>query len=102
MKQLIKILLPTFVLLIPTAAYSQENLDLNQLDGKLLQQLACTGNTSNPELQASLEQLASMLTETSTDISFTEAELQTAYSQLTQIQSELLSNETVQEFCSDY
>ena len=105
MKQIIHILVATAFITLSTSVYAQETLSgINLSDFQQLKQLACTGNNSDPQLTASLDELQSTITQTLNlyGIEFTDEQLEYAYNQAAQVQSQLEAENTVQQFCADY
>ena len=106
MKQLIHILVAAIAMTISASAYAQETVSggISQSDLQQLQQLACTGNNSEPQLQASLDDLESTLTQalTAYGIELTAEQLQSAYNKTTQVLAQLEAENTVQQFCAGY
>ena len=62
------------------------------------------GSNNSPELQGILEQFESFLTQALTmeGVDVTNEQLQSAYNQAMQLQDELQTQPTVQQFCDDY
>ena len=104
MKQLIRVLIFAIAARTATTVNAQETPNINQSDLQQLQQLACTGNNNNSELQTSLQQLETTLTQALADggIELGDEQLQAAYSEAIQIQNQLQADSTVQQFCSGY
>ena len=100
MKQLLQVLIPTLAATISLSANAQE--DINSSDLQQLKQLACIGNSS-PQLQASLGELESTLTQILTvyNVELTDEQLKSAHNLATQVQAQLETEASVQEFCSD-
>lgn len=105
MKQLTYLLISTVAVIIPFYTAAQETTSLiDQLDLQQLQELACSGNTNSTELQSTITELESMLSQAliNGEIDITDAELQAAYNQAILLQDELKMHPKVQEFCDGY
>ncbi len=94
----------TLSLTITTGINAQETIDLNisqeQLD--FLKNFACSGDISDPELQASLTEIESLLSQTlaSYDLEFTDEQLASLGAMATEAKLQLESEEAVVNFCS--
>ena len=106
MKKLIHTLIFTIATAsISTSASAQETIEtINPSDLQELQQLACTGNSNSPELQASLGELESTIMQTlaAYGMELTDEQLESAYAQATATQNQLEAENTLQQFCADY
>ncbi len=104
MKQLIKILATAIALAIAIATHAQETVSFTPKDLVLLRQLACEENSGFPQLQTPLAEIDSSVPEilavSNSDLS--EEQRQSAYTEAVQIQSQLKTEKSVQEFCADY
>lgn len=103
MKNIIYILVLAFGLSIAPELQAQETIDTNisPEDLAFLKTLACTGGISNPELQASLREMESLLDQTLTNygIEITDEQLDSLGTMATEKKLELESEEAFQEFC---
>ncbi len=105
MKQLTYIIISTFAVIIPICTSAQETTSLiDHLELQQLQEVACTGNTDNPELQSAIVQLESMLSQALTDggVDLTDPELQFAYNQAIALQDQLKMHPEVKQLCESY
>ena len=92
-------------LTISTRINAQEIIDLNisQGDLKLLKNLACTGDSSDAQLQASLTDIESLLNQSlmSYGLEITDEQLESLGAMATETQLQLESEEAVANFCSE-
>ena len=103
MKQLISMFVAAIAITTSASALAQDGLTgISSADLEQLQQLACTGSTSNSEMQTALGDLESTLTQAlaAYGIEYTEEQLQSAYDQAAVALSQLETNNSVQQFCS--
>ncbi len=104
MKQLIKIFATAIALAIAIATHAQEMVSFTPEDLVLLRQLACDENSDRPKLENPLAEtepsVSEILAVSSLDLS--EEQIQSVYTEAVQIQSELQTEKSLQEFCADY
>ncbi|MGK7892222.1 MAG: hypothetical protein AB4372_00825 [Xenococcus sp. (in: cyanobacteria)] len=104
MNKALYIIALTISLTIPTVVNAQENLDFNisQEDYELLKNLACTGDASDPKLQASLAEMESVVTQvlSSYGLEITDEQLESLGTMATDTKLQLEAEESVKAFCS--
>ena len=104
MKQLIKIFATAIALAIAIATHAQEMVSFAPEDLVLLRQLACEESSNLPQLETPLAEtdpsISEILAVSSLDLS--EEQIQSAYTEAVQIQSQLKTDKSLQEFCADY
>ena len=95
----------TFGLTVSTVVNAQENIDfnINQEDYELLKTLACTGDTSDPRLQASLVEIESLVTQVLTNygLEITDEQLASLGAMATDAKLQLEAEESVRTFCTE-
>ena len=105
MNKVVYIIALTLSLTITTGISAQETMDLDisqeQLD--FLKNFACSGDSSDPELQASLTEIESLLNQTlaSYDLELTDEQIASLGAMATEAQQQLELEETVANFCSE-
>ena len=105
MKKIIYVIALTFGLTISLGANAQETLDtsISQGDLDILKNLACTGDASDPKLQASLVEMESLLNQVfdSYGLEITDEQLEALGAMATDAKQQLEAEESVQAFCSN-
>ncbi len=105
MNKIVHVIALTLGLTISTGINAQETIDLNISQGnfELLKKLACTGDSSDPELQESLIEIESLLNQslTSYGLEITGEQLESLGAMATDTQLQLESEEAVANFCSE-
>ena len=105
MNKVVYIIALTLSLTITTRISAQETIDLDisqeQLD--FLKNFACSGDISDPELQASLTEIESLLNQTlaSYDLELTDEQIASLGAMATEAQQQLEMEEAVVNFCSE-
>ncbi len=104
MNKALYIIVLTLGLNITTVVNAQENLDFNisQEDYELLKNLACTGDASDPQLQASLGEMESLVTQvlSSYGLEITDEQLESLGTMATDTKLQLEAEESVKTFCN--
>jgi len=94
-------------LTISSVANAQETLGIDtsvsQEDFDILKNLACTGDTSDPKLQASLVEVESLLNQVFTNygLEITDEQLESLGAMATDAKLQLEAEESVQAFCGN-
>lgn len=105
MRNIIYILVLTFGLSIAPKLEAQETIETNisPEHWALLKTLACTGDSNNPQLQASLKEIEFLLNQALSNYGFeiTDEQLESLGTMATETKLRLESEESVKEFCSN-
>ena len=104
MNKALYIIALTLGLTITPTVNAQETLDFNisQEDYELLKKLACTGDASDPRLQASLGEMESLVTQVLSNygLEITDEQLASLGAMATDAKLQLEAEESVKAFCS--
>lgn len=94
----------TLGLTISTVVNAQEAIDttIGQEDYEILKKLACTRDTSDPKLQASLGEMESLVTQVLSNygLEITDEQLESLGAMATDAKLQLEAEESVKAFCS--
>ncbi len=105
MNRIVYIIAITLGLAISTGINAQEtiNFNISQEDFEILKTLACTGDNSDPELQTSLVDIESLLSQTLTSygLEIPDEQLESLGTMATDAQLQLELEETVKAFCNE-
>ena len=107
MNKLLSIIVLTFGVTTTSLVNAQETFDIDtsisQEDFAILKNLACTGDASDPKLQASLVEMESLLNQVfdSYGLEITDEQLDALGAMATDAKQQLEAEESVQAFCSN-
>ncbi len=105
MKKIVYVIALTLGLTIATGINAQETIDtgISQEQLDFLKNFACSGDSSDPELQASLTEIESLLNQTlaSYGVEITDEQLASLGAMATDAQLQLESEEAVANLCSE-
>ncbi|MEM9276915.1 MAG: hypothetical protein AAGA80_28860 [Cyanobacteria bacterium P01_F01_bin.143] len=107
MHKVLSIVVITLGFATPSLVNAQETFDIDtsisQEDFDILKNLACTGDASDPKLQASLVEMESVLNQVfdSYGLEITDEQLEALGAMATDAKQQLEAEESVQAFCSN-
>ena len=105
MKQLIKILATAIALVAAIVTHAQETVSFSPEDLELLRQLACEENSDRLPLEppvAEINTLSSSKIFAVDNSRLSPESTKSAYTEAVQIESELKTEKSIEEFCADY